>query len=590
MDVADMLIDKIFSWVHLQKKGAKKLRKLATELEKDKKNVNISKVVGSSVSVGGAVAMTAAGALAFFTGGAAIPVLAVAGSVATGLGLATNVSSEVVGAVMSSCTMKEAKEISEKIQNLEEGIQKLMNTLKEEGEKREQEAGNHLSSEDYVVERILRAMAKRSGLKLHDDISLWMIMSSLSKYTISGEDIALGVLKCSALLSCALLSQFVLKAVAKKTGKFLISKGVSIGGKSVVKAAGRIVGGSVGLLFSVPELITNCVNLDNCETEASQVLREIAETIRTASEELEKELDEIKQVFQRLAKVKCCIENTKRSSDERKILIEFAMENCQDETIRQWLRENSESKAFFRLVDMFHLLKEGIDKEEKKNHSNEVDITFLAHGAITGPMIRASCLLPLPTITDVELHSPWNCVITADAGYGIATGKMKPQDRVFYRRKKDAQSPDESHGPMKPPNHWNSMKKSVEKNQEIPNIILSPFKPPKDGYWKEFEYLINNLGPPGRNRIAIPYILPEKRISDSSERVPFYVVTLALSLALFFSRFTAKLHLAACLGDRSAGQKLDKEYLAKQYACSIEEAGMCLPDIKMLKWFASEYY
>ncbi|GLD50629.1 uncharacterized protein AKAME5_000380100 [Lates japonicus] len=490
---------------------------------------------------------------------------------------------------MSSCTITKAEEISEKIQNLEEGIQKLMNTLKEEGEKREQETGNHLSSEDYVMERILRAMAKRSGLKLHDDVSLWTIMSSLSKYKISGKDIALGVLKCSALLSCALLSQFVLKAVTKKTGKFLISKGVSIGGKAVVKAAGRIVGGSVGLLFSVPELVTNCVNLDNCETEASQVLREIAETMQTASEELEKELDEIKQVFQRLAKVKRCIENTKRSSDERKILIEFALENCQDETIRQWLRENSESEAFFSLVDMFHLLKEGIDKEEKKNHSNEVDITFLAHGAITDPMIRASCLLPLPTITDVELHSPWNCVITADAGYGIATGKMKPQDRAFYRRKK-GKIPDDNHHTMKTPDHWNSMKETVEKNQEIPNIILSPFKLPEDGYWKEFEILTNKHGPPGRNRIAIPYILPEKRISDSSERVPFYVVTLALSLALFFSRFTAKLHLAACLGDRSAGQKLDKEYLAKQYACSIEEIIMCSPDIKkMLKWFASEY-
>lgn len=105
------------------------------------------------------------------------------------------------------------------------------------------------------------------------------------------------------------------------------------------------------------------------------------------------------------------------------------MENCQDQSVRDWIGEHSESDTFFNLVDMFHFLKEKIDDEEKKNHSNKVDVAFLAHGSIRDPLVPVSCLLPLPTITDVVLYSPWNCVMHADAAYGVATGKMTPHDR-----------------------------------------------------------------------------------------------------------------------------------------------------------------
>ncbi|CAL8307796.1 unnamed protein product [Merluccius merluccius] len=64
---------------------------------------------------------------------------------------------------------------------------------------------------------------------------------------------------------------------------------------------------------------------------------------------------------------------------------------------------------------MFNFLKKHIDEEEKKNHSNSVDITFVAHGAIRDSKIPASCLLPLSAITDVLLYSPWNCTMDFDA-------------------------------------------------------------------------------------------------------------------------------------------------------------------------------
>lgn len=257
-----------------------------------------------------------------------------------------------------------------------------------------------------------------------------------------------------------------------------------------------------------------------------------------------------------------------------KPLMEAAMIKCQDKTSRQWLRENSDS--FFQLADMFQFLKEKIDEEEKKNHSDTVDIIFVAHGLITDPMIPACCLLPMSNISDVFLYSPWNCVTDANITYGIATGRMKPQHRVFYCSKnKSCRTPDKDHQPTKLPNQWNSLRKAGTQN--IPTIIVSPLQP-KAGVWKKYESLAKRFGPPGRNRIVIPFIFPEDKMFGSSETVPVYVVTLALSLVLCSSRFKATVHLDTCLSKSPADTNLDEDYLEQQYACTVDDTGMTLSD------------
>ncbi|CAK6978913.1 uncharacterized protein LOC121884734 [Scomber scombrus] len=270
---------------------------------------------------------------------------------------------------------------------------------------------------------------------------------------------------------------------------------------------------------------------------------------------------------------------------KKKKLLEFAIANCEDETARRWLRENSESDSFFQLVDMFYFLKKHIDEEEKKDHSDSVHITFDAHGCISDSMIPASCLLPLSSITDVILYSPWNCTITPDVAYGVATGRIKPRHREFYSRTgQGCEVPDEKHRPTKLPDCWNSMKKAGD--QKIPNITVSPMTPPDDGTWKRFESLKEQHGQPGSNRIVIPFIVPAG--SSSLERVPFFNVTLALSLVLLSSRFEATVHLTACLSNSSA-EKFDQEYLKQQYACCINDTGMkCSPDMLNLLTFQCE--
>ncbi|KAM9843891.1 uncharacterized protein ACBR49_013009 [Aulostomus maculatus] len=263
----------------------------------------------------------------------------------------------------------------------------------------------------------------------------------------------------------------------------------------------------------------------------------------------------------------------------RESLLEHTVENCPNQSVRRWLMEKAESGAFQQLADMFYFLKKHIDNEEKKNHSNNVDIIFMAHGAITGEMMPASCLLPLPAITNVLLYSPWNCLMSTEVAYAIATGCMTPQHRVFRLIvDKDNCGPvDRKYCPKMLPGHWNSMKDAGD--QLVPTIVLTPLKSPDDGCWKRFDFLLNKYGRPQRDRLIIPYIVP----GHASTPVPFFVVMLALSLVLHFSRFQATVHLASCLSGTSKTWS-DKKYLRRQYACISKKCLMtCSTDIFKVK-------
>lgn len=271
--------------------------------------------------------------------------------------------------------------------------------------------------------------------------------------------------------------------------------------------------------------------------------------------------------------MKSIVENPQRSFSDQSQLIQFVIKHCEDQVVRQWLRENSESKAFFNLIDIFNLVKKHIEEEDEEDHTDTVDITFVAHGAIDNPMIPARCLLPLPSLKDVVLYSPWNCALMADAAYGIATGKIMPWHRVFVCSDSNSCAiPDERHSPWYVPAEWNAMKKAGY--QMIPNIVMAPLKIPRDGAWNSYEVLSECYGEPGINRIVIPFILPE----GIEIVVPFFVVTLALSVVLIFSRFRATLHLAACLGKYNRNGWLDEASLNMQYSYAVDNTAMTCSD------------
>ena len=267
-----------------------------------------------------------------------------------------------------------------------------------------------------------------------------------------------------------------------------------------------------------------------------------------------------------MAEVKRIIENSDRSSEEKRKLIEYVIKMSQDEVVKEWLTENYDSVAFFELVDMFNFLKQELDKEKHKTDCEDIDITVVAHGAITGFMIPARCLLPLPSIKDVLLYSPWNCAINADVAYGIATGMIQPQNRSFFCMQQGCQIP---HTPSNLPFYWNSM--NAAKGWMIPNIIVSPLKAPEDNAWNHFVLLRGTHGEPAINRVVIPFILP--RWMSFVENVPFMIVTMTMSLVLLFSSYRATVHLSACLG-RYGGEVLNQGYLSAQYAYTIDKTYM----------------
>lgn len=88
--------------------------------------------------------------------------------------------------------MKEAKQVSEKVDNVKNDIQTFMKSLAEEGMKREQCAGDcsDVPPQDYIMEQILRAMAKRNRLKLKDKIKL---TTDLSFKMIPGKNTDLNI-------------------------------------------------------------------------------------------------------------------------------------------------------------------------------------------------------------------------------------------------------------------------------------------------------------------------------------------------------------------------------------------------------------
>ncbi|KAM6965876.1 uncharacterized protein LKV04_018374 [Tautogolabrus adspersus] len=569
MSTADRLLEQMYSWIEQREQCASKLRKLAQELESLREKCNASEAVGSSVAVVGAACLIGAGVATLFTGGAAAPLLGIAGGVYSGIGLGISVITKITEHLLSSDTMKEAQKIESKSNEITQKIQKLFQKLKEET----QQAGSFGDPDDldrHVMTEILGAMARRSGVPHH--FIMKMLQRPNSFFNVGPGNIGLNQRAFNPELMVGLagiLSFFTLKAGGKEF-QFLFAKGgqqlfkeVSKAGlKTALKGGAMAVGGVIGIAFELPEAINQWKDLieKNHVTEASQSLRDTAEDLKKISRTLREQLDEIKKMFKEFEVLKSCIENSNRSPQQKSDFIEIVTRYCQDQAILTWLSENYDTTIFFKLVDIFYFIKQMLDKKKKKTDREDIDIIFVAHGSIEEPLMPASTLLPLSTIKDVNLYSPWNCLIDSNVAYGIITGSIQPHHRTFGCAERRCQNHN-NHLPTKLPPYWNSMKN--EGAGLIPNIIVEPLKS-EDPAWNGVVFLRETFGQPGTNRVFLPYTIPEgfEERFGYSMAIPFYVVTLALSLVLFIFPFQATVHLAACLG-RSSQTTLDGhgEYL-----------------------------
>lgn len=238
MDAADALIKKIFSSVDLQTKCADKLDELANELEGTKKNVNTAKVVGSSLSVGGAAAMTAAGVATLFTGGAALPIIAMTSGAVSWVGLLTDATSDAVTFYQAKNTSEEAVKVVENIARLHDEIKDNMDSLRDEAKKKQQPYCS--SGEDYVIEVILRGMAERNGLTLEGSVSLQKILEDHVGQSQTKRITSFLLLAKETATLIVIIEKSLTKLLQKATASAARETVKTAGGKTLRKAVGRV--------------------------------------------------------------------------------------------------------------------------------------------------------------------------------------------------------------------------------------------------------------------------------------------------------------------------------------------------------------
>ncbi|XP_041673419.1 uncharacterized protein LOC121529548 [Cheilinus undulatus] len=594
MPTADQLLEQMYSWMKQRKECAEKLRKLAKELESIREKSNGFQAIGSTVTAVGSACLVGAGLATLFTGGLAAPFLGVVGGVYTGVGVSVSLITKLVEHLSSSDTMKEAKRIEEKCNELTEKIQRLYDQLKEEVQQKVTfEDADDL--DNYIMIEIMGATARRSG---------WSVPTQTPFMSQGQTNLSHRrrlIIPNSKLIGIAgVLAFFSLKAKGKGTqllfakgGEQLLKEVSKTGLKTTLKGGAMVAGGVIGLAFSLPDAIDHWKDLvkGNNETAASKSLRDTADDFEKINRTLMKQLDDAKQEYRQMLKdfetLKLCIENSNRTSKDIREFIEIAKKYFgTDSAVYKWAEENE--TEFFKLIDLFKFMKEEIEKQQPNIDHKIIDVIFVAHGSIGDPAVnqpsRARDLLPLPSIQDVILYSPWNSAIDSNIAYGIATGRLQPEDRDFCcgcQCGKDCDGDcecgcgcccgdDEKHQPTRLPPVWNSMRDAGD--SLIPNITVSPLEKPEDPAWNEVLILQDKYGRPGRNRVVVPYNIPEP--GGQSMDVPFSVVTLALALVLSVFGYKATVHLAACLGREPGTLSRQARPLNRQYAWAIDGTAM----------------
>ncbi|KAM3623722.1 uncharacterized protein V6R79_014932 [Siganus canaliculatus] len=583
IETADRLLELMFKWIRESEACARELEKMAAELESLRDKCVCTECAGSTVSVVGAACLLGAGLATFFTGGAAAPFLALAGAACTEIGATISITSKLIEHFSSSDTMKEAQRKEQKSNTIEKKIERQFQQLKRELKKLRPQMGPD-DLDQHVMTAFMAAVGRRGGnrrvISFLKDMSfdfgggrlrnmIFPDPGSRSWFSVEMLGVA-DVLTFFAFQLSGGKNKFLFDKAAERLVKMMSSTIF----ETVLEGGAMAVGGAVGLVFALPEAIDSWKEMikNNHVTEASQSLRDTASDILRMTRKLKEQLDNIRKELERLADVKRCIENTDRSDEDQRTLIEYAIENSNDEFVRQWLMDKSSQNVFFRLVDMFVYLEKQLIEEgsRKKINIDDIHITFVAHGAIQKTSILANCLLPLPSIKDVLLYSPWNCLLTADAAYGIATGRIQPEHRIFDPL---------HHTPGHLPPYWNSMRSST--GQMIPVINVSSITP-GDPAWNEFLIFQSNFGEPS-HRVVLPFCLPLK------VEVPFFIVTLALSLVLLFSQTRATVHLAACLGKASSRTCLNVWQLMAQYAYTEDRTVMTTSEVMLQQRFNNLY-
>ncbi|XP_008414794.1 uncharacterized protein LOC103469081 [Poecilia reticulata] len=572
MATADQFVKEIFSWIQQGEDYADKLEKLAGRLESERKETSAVKCVGASVGVMGSALLIGAGTASVLTGGLATPLLAL-GAAYTGIGAVACVHASQTEEKYSKKILREARDILNRSNEIVTIIQELFEKLKNE-KKRQNSMMDPEELDNQVLADVLMALGRHRGL---DMSNMGHLLTSQIEFSHGdGGNMSGPLLGYSCILMSvgAVLLIFNLKLGSKSFGLLAAFGPVALSG-------GVLLAGAGAMAYFLPEAIDSWRDQieKNHVTEVSRSLRSRAKEILEITRKLRDQFNTIEESLRKLSRIKYVIEKKNRNQYEKKELIDYAINNTPYPEVKQWLRDNAETDVFFHLVNLGNFINQKLKEEAEKKKEEDwkwrkIELVFLAHGSIVDSMIPARCLLPLPSITDVLLYSPWNCLLYPEAAYSIATGSIQPHHRRFGCTNPDLCycSPETSHDvhePLHLPSSWNSMKDAG--CQQVPNIMVSPVAKEGDPAFADFIALQDYYGASTANRYLIPYLAPW------IGKVPFSVVMLAMSLVLLLTNHEATVHLAACLGKSPRNAVMQEEYLRWQYSYTVGNTGMTVP-------------
>ncbi|XP_030262304.1 reticulocyte-binding protein 2 homolog a-like isoform X2 [Sparus aurata] len=306
MAIADQLVELMFSWIKKRENCAKKLKKLADELETLREKCNSAECAGSTVSVIGAASLIGAGVATFFTAGAAVPALAIVGGIYSGVGAAVSVTTKIIEHFSSSDTLKEAEKIEKENNETAKSIQNLFEQLKVEV-KRMYPSANPDQVDRHVMTSFMGAVARRSGLKLNINFSQHesfyliepgMRQNSLNTFAMTAGLTVYGIFTVFSLKTAGKQSKLLIAEATKKLIKEMSAAGL----KTAIKGGAMVVGGAVGMGFALSEAIDNWKDLieKNHETEASRSLRKTADDILKMCRTLKDQFDNMRTVLEEM--------------------------------------------------------------------------------------------------------------------------------------------------------------------------------------------------------------------------------------------------------------------------------------------------
>ncbi|CAK6983768.1 uncharacterized protein LOC122967334, partial [Scomber scombrus] len=283
MSAEDQLYEFIISWLDQRLDFSDGLRELAGELESVNEKCNAGRAVGNTTTVIGGLAVIGGGIATICSGGLAAPLLAVGGAYGA-IGSTVTLTSKLIEWWLEKGTLKKAQKISEDNKKLGEKIQRRLTEMTKEIRK----GPNLAVTDDYVIECILRAIAKRHKIP-------WMEVVGVAKIVLVP-----AILKLKeALQTAGVLGRSqgpgYLENFIREQAAGVVRQATLDTLKRVGKGALQVGGGVFTVALTLPDTIDNYKRAikNNSVTGPSEELRKAADELKSSTQTFKAALKEI---------------------------------------------------------------------------------------------------------------------------------------------------------------------------------------------------------------------------------------------------------------------------------------------------------